>query len=285
MMNNQSLYKSVAGERAVMALYDKVLALWPVAYQTLTIPTRHGETFVIASGEESAPALVLLHGAGSNSTIWAADVGEYSRQYRVYAVDLLGEPGRSAPNRPPWDSPAYAEWLEDVFNALKIESGILIGISQGGWAALKFSVYQPERVEKLALLTPGGVIPDKLSFLIRVIPWLLLGRRGVEPIKRILFGNQPASAEADEFTTVIMSHFKSRVGKLPIFSDAELQRLTMPVLLLGGAQDALRDLDKIAARMEKLVPHLRVIILPEAGHVLYSTTCQIMPFLAGADKA
>jgi pimeloyl-ACP methyl ester carboxylesterase len=172
-----------------------------------------------------------------------------------------------------------------VFNALKIESGILIGISQGGWAALKFSVYQPERVEKLALLTPGGVIPDKLSFLIRVIPWLLLGRRGVEPIKRILFGNQPASAEADEFTTVIMSHFKSRVGKLPIFSDAELQRLTMPVLLLGGAQDALRDLDKIAARMEKLVPHLRVIILPEAGHVLYSTTCQIMPFLAGADKA
>jgi pimeloyl-ACP methyl ester carboxylesterase len=284
-MSYQSIYKSAAGERAVMALYDKVLALWPVSYQTLTIPTRHGETFVIVSGEESAPALVLLHGAGSNSAIWAADFGEYSRQYRVYAVDLLGEPGRSAANRPPWDSLAYAEWLEDVFDVLKIKTGILMGISQGRWTALKFSVHKPERVEKLVLLTPGGVIPDKLSFLIRVIPWLLLGRRGVEPIKRILFGNQPVSAEADEFTTVIMGHFKSRVGKLPIFSDAELQRLTMPVLLLGGAQDALRDLERIAARLEKLVPHLSVIILPVAGHVLYTTAGRIKPFLAGADEA
>jgi pimeloyl-ACP methyl ester carboxylesterase len=284
-MSNRSIYKSAAGERAVMALYDKALALWPVAYQTLTVPTRHGDTFVIASGEESAPTLVLLHGAGSNSAIWAADAGECCRHYRVYAVDLLGEPGRSAPNRPPWDSPAYAEWLEDVFDGLKISTAILLGISQGGWTALKYSVYQPERVNQLVLLTPGGVIPDKLSFLIRVMPWLLLGQRGVKPIKRILFGNQPVPAEADEFTTVIMSHFNSRVGKLPIFSDAELQRLTMPVLLLGGAQDALRDLKKIAARLEKLVPYLKVIILPQAGHVLYSTTPQILPFLTGESEA
>lgn len=98
--------------------------------------------------------------------MWAGDVAAYSRQYRVYAVDLPGEPGKSAPNRPAWDGPAYAEWLEDVLDALKIEKATLLGLSQGGWAALKFAVYQPQRVEKLVLLNPAGIAPDKLSFVI-----------------------------------------------------------------------------------------------------------------------
>ena len=75
----QSIYKSPAGEQAVMALYDSWLARWPAPYTTLTEPTRHGSTFVIASGAEAAPPLVLIHGAGTNSTMWAGDVADYSR--------------------------------------------------------------------------------------------------------------------------------------------------------------------------------------------------------------
>jgi len=243
-MGAQSIYKSPAGERAVMTLYDSMLARWPVPYKALNIPTRHGDTFVIASGKESAPPLVLLHGAGSNSAVWTGDVAEYGRHYRVCAVDLIGEPGKSAPNRPAWDGLAYAEWLEDVLDALKVEKAALMGLSQGGWTALKFAVHKPERVEKLVLLAPGGVTPDKLSFVIRAIPLSLLGRWGIKRINRMVLGSQPASEEVDQATTLIMTHFKTRVGVLPIFSDAELQRLTMPVLLLMGARDALRDAEK-----------------------------------------
>lgn len=285
-MGTESLYKSPAGERAIMALYDRVLAdYWPTPYETLTIPTRHGNTFIIASGEESAPQmpLVLLHGAASNSGIWAADVVEYSRQRRVYAVDLPGEPGKSAPNRPPWDSPAYAEWLEDVFDALKLEKAALIGVSQGGWTALKFATCKPERVGKLVLLCPGGVTPDRASFYIRFIPLLLLGQWGAKRANRMLFGKQPMPEEADEYMTLIMTHFKPRTGVVPVFSDQELQRLTMPVLLLGGAQDVIRDAEKIAARMRQLVPHLTATIIPEAGHVLLDTTAPILSFLATED--
>jgi pimeloyl-ACP methyl ester carboxylesterase len=280
-VDTQSIYKSLAGQRAVMALYDKVLAeYWPAPHQTLTIPTRHGDTFVIANGETTARPLVLLHGAASNSAIWAGDVAAYSQGHRVYAVDLPGEPGKSAPNRPAWDSPAYAEWLEDVFDAVDIEKGTLLGVSQGGWTALKFATYQPERVEKLALLCPGGVVPDRTSFYLRFLPLLLLGRWGVRRANRMLVGDQPVPEEADEFLTLMMTHFKPRTGVVPIFSDEELRRLTMPVLLLGGTQDAIRDTEKIAARMEKLVPHLKVLIIPGAGHVLLDTRDRIVPFLA-----
>jgi len=77
----------------------------------------------------------------------------------------------------------------------------------------------------------------------------------------------------------ISQHFKPRVATLPIFTDEELRRLTMPVLLLGGDQDALRDMDRIAARLGALLPDLRVTILSGAGHALLDTVPHILPFL------
>lgn len=126
---NATLYKSPEGAKQVMAIYDGALKNWPVPYETRNISTRHGDTFVLVSGNENAPAMILLHGAGGNSSMWAGEVGEYSRHFRVYAADLPGEAGKSAPNRPAWDSLAFAEWLEDVFNGLNIERATLVGIS------------------------------------------------------------------------------------------------------------------------------------------------------------
>jgi pimeloyl-ACP methyl ester carboxylesterase len=277
-----SIYKSAAGEQAIMARYDSLLARWPIPHTTLHIPTRHGRTFVIASGAESAPALVLLHGAGTNSAMWAGDVAEYSRRYRVLAIDLLGEPGKSDPNRMDWAGPAYAEWLEDVLDALGYEVVTIIGLSQGAWTALKFSVSKPQRVTALAVLSPGGIVPDKLSFVARALPLSLMGRWGIARINRLVLGGQSVPPEVEATMTLMMTHFKTRVGALPIFSDAELRRLTMPVQLVIGKRDALRDAEQIAARMQRLVPHLTTTIIPDAGHALINSRAHILPFLAAS---
>src|SRR5262245_39740307 len=96
----------------------------------------------------------------------------------------------------------------------------------------------------------------------------------------MVFGPQPIPAEVNEITTEFLTHFKHRVGVLPIFSDEELRRLTMPTLLLIGQEDTLRDARKVAERMRNLVPVLTTKIIPQAGHALYNTPSNIMPFLA-----
>ncbi len=279
-MNASILYKTLDGEQAVMALYDRALKNWSAAYETRVVPTRHGDTFVIVSGKADAPAMILLHGAGSSSTIWAGDVGDYSRDFRVYAVDLPGEAGRSAANRPAWDSPAFAEWLEDVLNGLKIERVTLVGISQGAWTALKFAVVQPERVNKLVLLAPGGIVPDRASFLPKAIAFMMLGKWGIRRMVNALFGDQAVPDGVTDIVVQITDQFKPRIGVLPIFTDDELRRLTMPVLLLGGTKDIIRDMSKIEARLHGLLPHLTVTIIPGAGHALLHTTDHVMAFLA-----
>ncbi len=279
-MSTTSVYRTPTGEKAVMAFYDSILKRWPLPFETVNIATRHGNTFIIASGRQSSPPLVLLHGAGTNSAVWARDVVAYSRYYRTYAVDLLGEAGKSASNRPSWNSPAYAEWLDDVLNALKVERAILIGMSQGAWVALKYTISKPDSVEKLVLICPGGVIPDRVSFVFRAFCYSLSGRWGVKRMVQMLYADQRVPESVEEMTAVLLSNFRVRVGILPIYSDEELQRLTMPTLLLGGTKDALRDIEKIAARLHTFVPQLDVEILPGAGHAVLNTAEHILSFLS-----
>lgn len=284
-MTTTAIYKSAAGEQAVMALYDKTLATWPVPHTTATLATRHGDTFAIASGPETAPPVILLHGAASNALAWMGDIEAYSSMLRVYALDLPGEPGRSSHNRPAWSGPAYVEWMEDVLDGLGLDHASFAGISQGGWAALKFATAWPARVARLVLLAPAGVTAVRASFLLRAIPLSLLGRREGEAINRITFGNQPIHPAAVAYMNLIMTHFRPRIGALPNFADAELARLTMPTLLIVGAQDALYPSAKTATRLERLVPNLTVHVLPEMGHVLHGLSEEIVPFLAAQPAA
>lgn len=278
-MNIQPIYKSLAGKKEIMALYDAVLARWPVAHETFKLPTRHGETFVIASGEKSAPPLVLLHGSASNAVSWVEDVVEYCQHFRVYALDLPGEPGKSSENRPSWHNLDFAEWMDDVLDGLEIQKTALLGISQGGWTALRFATNRPERVEKLVLLAPGGVVPARLSFLISGITLSMLGHWGTERIKHIVIGQQTIHPEAIKFMDVIYTNFKTRREKEYLFSDDELKRLNMPTLLIGGIEDALFDTKKIAKRMQKNVSQAKIVLIPDMGHALINLSRQITPFL------
>jgi pimeloyl-ACP methyl ester carboxylesterase len=278
-MTTPSIYRSQAGKLTIMALYDEALARWPVPYETRNIPTRHGDTYIVSSGDPAAPPLVLLHGAGTNATIWAGDVAAYSQYYRVYAIDLLGEPGRSAPNRPDWHSLAYAEWLADVFDALQIEQAALLGISQGGWTALRFATIQPERVSQLVLLCPGGVIATRPAFLLTAVPLSFMGEWGARRITRMMYGDTPFTPEVEDIAVTVTKHFVPRIGKPYFFSDEELAKLAMPVLLIGGTKDIIYDNEQTAERLSGLLPALTVQLLPGAGHALTDTAAQVLAFL------
>lgn len=274
-----SVFKSPAGERRVMDLYNRMLAQWPVEHERLEISTRHGKTFIIASGRPGADRLILLHGAGSNSLMWIDDIEQYSKHFRVYAVDLIGEAGKSSANRPAWDGPAYEEWLADIYDGLHIAKATIIGISQGGWTALKFATARPERIDRLVLICPGGIIPDNMLFVMYALTLTIIGSQGIRRIVQMLFGDQPVPESVLETMMMTMSNYRHRVGIPPCYSDEDLAALTMPTHLIGGTKDVLRDSAKIAERLRRLVPQLSVDLISGGGHAINDTTSSILPFL------
>jgi pimeloyl-ACP methyl ester carboxylesterase len=146
---------SPSGEAKSLAAYQAVLARWPVPYTELDVPTRFGTTHLIASGPEGAPPLLLLHGQDSSATSWIYNIADLSQAFRAYAVDTLGDMGKSHPSRRPNCRQDYAAWLLDVFDHLKQNTADLMGLSYGGFLALNFALAAPERVTHLVLLAPG----------------------------------------------------------------------------------------------------------------------------------
>jgi pimeloyl-ACP methyl ester carboxylesterase len=166
-----------------------------------------------------------------------------------------------------------------VLDGLGVRSTRLLALSQGGWIALRFATTWPERVEKLALLAPAGVVRDRLSFLLRVAPLFFLGRRGARAMVRVVAGRAPMSPEALVFMEAILTHVRPQLYSFPLFSSEELRRLEMPVLLVGGGEDAIRDCQSIASRLQGLLPRFEARILPEAGHALMKVAPIVAPFL------
>jgi pimeloyl-ACP methyl ester carboxylesterase len=85
-----------------------------------------------------------------------------------------------------------------------------------------------------------------------------------------------------DFIAFIHEQFRPRLVKLPIMSDAALQRLSMPVLAILGGKDALLDSAESRFRLELTVPHAKILYYPESGHLLPTQTSEISDFLRAA---
>ncbi|NJQ15823.1 alpha/beta fold hydrolase [Streptomyces bohaiensis] len=276
------IYRTEAGGEEVRRRYRAALDAWPVPSERLTVATSLGDTFVLAAGPEEAPPVVLLHGACSNALTWQGAAPGWSRQLRTYAVDLPGEPGLSTPARPALDSDAPAHWLTEVLDGLGLDTPALVGASLGGWTALDFAIRRPDRVSRLALLAPGGVGPARFAWLLR---WAMLrpfGEWGRRRSAADVAGLDPVhDREVLDELSFVMSEFKPRTEKLPVFADELLARLEMPTLVLCGARDAMFDSLETARRFRKRVPRAEVVVLPHAGHAVLDQADAVRRFLTG----
>lgn len=281
------IYRSAAGAQAVEARYRELLSLWPAPNRQLRIPTRAGTTFVVACGPEDAPVVLLFHGSGFNSVSWMGDVAAWSAHFRVYAVDVIGHPGLSAPARPPYETDAHAQWIEDVMQGLGVERAALVGISLGGWLAIDFASRHPERVSALVLLAPGGVgrgLMTTARLLLTVLPLMLLGDWGRRRTMARMLGpvrvrDTAGLQTVEEFTTLINRHYRQRTDRLARFGDDALRRLAMPVLLIVGARDPMLDSAETRRRLESTVANLEVLQLADVGHMVIDQTAPILEFL------
>lgn len=274
------IYRSEAGRQAIESQYRRVLTRWPVPCEQRIVSTRQGDTFVVASGNPSAPPLVLLHGSGTNSASWMRDVAMWAQGHRVYTVDMIGEPGLSAPSRPPLASSAYAEWLGDVWVGLGLERASVVGISLGGWLGLDFAIRRPDRVASLALISPSGIGRQNVVLLLKVGVLRLCGTWGLLKSLELVSGGASALPKPlVDAMLVVFRNFRPRMERIPRCSDADLASLSMPVHVVVGSDDALLDAHETRERVERCVRNASVTCVPNAGHILPPQTTTVLEFL------
>ncbi len=275
-----SVFKSEEGRQAIVACYERILgeASARFSLRRRVVGTALGKTHVLEAGREGAPALLLLHGTASNSATWLADIPVWAGHFRVIAADIPGEPGLSEDRRITLASSETEGWLVSLLDALGLSSVRIVGMSLGGWMGLRLATRHPERVDALSLLSAAGLAPQRVSFLFRALPLTLLGDWGLKRVNRIVCRGIEMHHDVEEFMLLAGRHFRPLLEPIPVLTDAELARLTMPIQFLAGEKDALLHARASVERLKRLLPRAEAHLLPGCGHAVLGKTSEILEF-------
>jgi pimeloyl-ACP methyl ester carboxylesterase len=270
-------YRSEAARDACFAYLDALATrTWPIASEDRLVPTTWGATFVRISGPRDGPPLVLLHGAGGTSLMWAPNIQDLSARCRVIAVDQLGEFGKSSCTRRIQSLDDIVDWLDQLFDALQLHSGVhLVGMSYGGALAAQYALRFPARLAKLILLAPGAtVLRPPVEFWARITVALFARRRGFAAFMRWIFPDlarqDPQFVDgAAEQVLLGMDSLERHITPIPpVLTDAEWARLAVPTLFLVGEHERIYRAEKAVGRLRRVAPAVTAEIVPNAGHDL-----------------
>lgn len=220
------------------------------------------------------PPVVLLHGIGSSGQCFSMLALMLLNKRRVVMPDLFHFSGFSRPNNPIMSieqhTLAVAEFIESISN----EPADIVGLSLGGWIAMKLAIDKPTLVKSLSLLNPGGLkyrahtLRDTLLYLswskfhsiypgiMSVYPYS--GVPMISPVlKRGLYRVLKSESVRDFVKTI----------RTKDFVDDQIHRIQCPVQLLWGVEDRLLSTETPLAII-KALPDCQAYWVREAAHIL-----------------
>lgn len=286
-MNDFHPYKSPKAKMEYLAYENRMAETWPVISEEKKVITSFGTTFMRVSGPVDAPPLILLPGGGSNSYIWNANIKEFSKEYRTYALDNIYDWGRSVYIRKIDNGQDYTEWLNELFDTLKFENNIrIVGYSYGGWVTSQYAIYHPERLKHVVLVAPAWTVQDVPDqYMIKMLKSLLPIRAFKKEMMHWVWKDLLNSGENGrklvedriDYYEMAMKCFKLKTGVKPtVLTDSELEKLKTPILYLVGENETCYNADSAITRLHKVAPRIETQLIHNTGHDLMFTHTELV---------
>ena len=238
----------------------------------------------------SGPALLLLHGITSSSATWDAVLPGLAERHTVIAPDLLGHGGSAKP-RADYSLGSFASSMRDLLLALGHERATVVGHSLGGGIAMQFSYQFPELVERLVLVSSGGlgreVHPVLRAAALPGADWVLpavartgalgagaaagrlLQRIGISPSADAQgIADGVASLQDADSCRAFLHTARSIIdlgGQRVHAGDKLYLAAGVPVLIVWGERDSMIPVAHAHAA-HALLPHGRLEVFEQAGH-------------------
>lgn len=266
----KSIFQSEAARESMLAWHERFRARLVVPTESRTVPTRFGDTHVLVGGPAGAPPVVVVHGAMASSAHALVELAPLLARYRVHAVDTLGQSPKTPHARPSVATNDYGAWLAEVLDGLGLARAHVVAISWGGFAAIRLAVVAPERIDRLALLVPAGMVNGSAWQGFTKIGWPMLlwklfrSDRRFEPIARALL-----TRTDDDWLPYLRDAFRAyrmdmRIPKLA--TPAELAGLRAPVLVIAAEEDVSFPGEKLLARARELFADVETELVAGSKH-------------------
>ena len=260
-----TIYKSPEGQAQILELYDRFQQSLGLALDDRVVTTRFGETHALVTGPEQGPPLVITHGGNSIAPQGLRGLLPLLRleRYRVYAPDTIGHPGKSAQVRLSPRDQSYGQWLNDLLDGLGLGCAAFIGGSFGAGIILRLAAFAPDRISRMALFVPSGIVAVPLaSMLFSITLPYLLYRLFPSPRRLRRAVRWMGSDIDDDLLQLVEAVFQHvRVGaEMPRpATRAELAGFAAPTCIIAAEKDAMFPGEAVTERAKEIIPNLAVV--------------------------
>ena len=276
--------------------------LEPWSHQ-VQLPSSKISLHLYDSREVAKPPLLLLHGLGDEADSWHRIIPHLLENYRVIAPDLPGF-GRSEKGNAKAAIPFFIQVILELLDQLSISRTSLIGHSMGAMIAQTIALQEPQRVERLALIS-GSLVSsenrlnrDLLLFLIPCVGEWLYNRLRQNPQsayqtlkpyyfdldalpqaeRDFLFQRVNQRVWSDRQRKGYFAALRGLVSWLPAQQKdlpARLNASQIPPLVIWGQNDQINVVSN-AKTLAALQPSAHLVIVPDAGHNLHQEKPQVV---------
>jgi pimeloyl-ACP methyl ester carboxylesterase len=234
------------------------------------------------AGDPSLPGLLLLHGTGGHWETFAPNLGALSEHFHCVAVDMVGNGFSDKPDYD-YEIEVYVRQMLAVLDHFGMAHANLVGMSLGAWVAARLALDAPERVDRVVLMSPAGLIATASNMArIRAERTKAVEDPNWESIKAMF--DHLIAEERNRIPDVIA--LRQAIYRLPatratidhllvlqdpearernLLSEQQWRSINAPTLVVASGKDH-SEYENTARRVAALLPHSEVLEMPNVKH-------------------
>lgn len=286
----KTIYKSEEGKRKILDLYDSQLSRLSNPWKDVYVDTSYGRTHLVETGNFSGEPLLVFHGGNATTAYNLLACDFIMEDFHIYAVDMVGHPGKSAETSLPAKGYEYGRWVSEVIDGLKFDKISLFGGSFGAGVIAKTMCVCPDKIKRVVLYVPSGIknapAINSASMMLPMIAYWVAGKD--KWLKKCML---PMAVTENNITDDIyetaklsIDYVKVKTG-MPSDVDGELMRkCNAPTLVMAAEKDCLFPGGGVIERAKRIIPNCKTYLLKDRGHMNFLTEDEkkkIVDFLLG----
>ena len=268
-----SIYKSQIGREKSLELYDRQLTKLGSSFSDVYVNTSFGKTHIIETGNDKGVPLLVFHGGNSTSAYNLLMCQFLLDDFHIYAVDIIGHPGKSDEVCLSHRGYDYGKWASEVIDKLGYEKIACFGGSFGGGVLAKLLCVSPQKVRKAVLVVPAGIsnaLPiSSLKMMIPLIQYRITKNKKYLIRTALYMALYEEVLDGDTLDIVkdCFDNVKTKVGMPTNIEAKKLSDYHAPTLVIASEKDCLFPAKKVLARAKQIIPSCSVYELKGSGHM------------------
>lgn len=268
-----SIYKSQKGREKSLELYDRQLLKLGKPCADIYVKTSFGKTHIVETGNSKGAPLLVFHGGNSTSAYHLLMCQFLLEDFHIYAVDIIGHPGKSDEVCLSHRGYNYGKWASEVIDKLGYDQIACYGGSFGGGVLAKLICVAPQKINKAVFVVPAGIsnaLP--VSSIKMMIPLLQyrITKKEKYLIRTALYMALDKTVLDVDTLDIVKDSFDNVKTKVGMPTNIEAQRLSgynSPTLVIASERDCLFPAEKVLTRAERIFKDCRTYELKGSGHM------------------